>query len=684
MSDMDEFEGQVETDAKGLTRRGFLGAAAVAGAAAGLMAGPVGSAFASDPMTASQIAWDFETDVLVIGTGPAGCSCAAWAARGGAAVTVLEMNDKIGGKGVLAGGNLGIGGGTRMQTSAGYVETADIIYQDRTVESLRTDATMTVGDVAGGKHTVGLWRKISGAIDAEGMPRVFADKSLDTWNWLDGLGAPFLKANLSTYTLSYRGSRYYTTTAAQPVDPTNAAGMQAGGAGLIWPMHDDAVKHGAQFLLNKKMTKIIREGDRSGRVIGVEVYDSVAKTTQHYRARKAVFLGTGSWNGSMNLKTLFTPWLSKYPHISGEPYVFNDGSGVELAIEAGASLTTDRGSDWHGWHRHPGTIWHSITQPYGVPGVADPVAADVIFVNADGQRFMNEEIGEDNPAWVGGNPPFYFAQICATQKTDAHGPIVWIVMDDAQRALQSYTFTPGTDPKTANVMTDPLMYATDPTIAGLAAKIGVPAATLATTISHYNTLVTGGADTDFGKTKMTGQIATGPFHAVKWGIMKHNTIGGITINPKAQVMDWNTQVIPGLYAAGESAGGMDLIGLAKPIVFGRVAGEWAAQETTTSPAATSLTLKADHAALAHGKSVKLSSVLGGVDGIPVGASVRFEVRAPGKSAYALIKTAKVAATGAASISYKLAKKGNYAFRVVFVKTADFKASTSKSVKVVSN
>jgi succinate dehydrogenase/fumarate reductase flavoprotein subunit len=45
------------------------------------------------------------------------------------------------------------------------------------------------------------------------------------------------------------------------------------------------------------------------------------------------------------------------------------------------------------------------------------------------------------------------------------------------------------------------------------------------------------------------------------------------------VMDCHGDVIPGLYCAGECAGGMDLIGNAKPIVFGRVAGEWLAKET---------------------------------------------------------------------------------------------------------
>ena len=227
------------------------------------------------------------------------------------------------------------------------------------------------------------------------------------------------------------------------------------------------------------------------------------------------------------------------------------------------------------------------------------------------------------------------------------------------------------------------MYATDASIAGLAAKIGVDATALGTTVSNYNTMVTNAKDTDFGKTTLTGQIVTGPFHAVKWGIMKHNTLGGVTINPKAQVVDWDTNVIPGLYAAGEVAGGMDTIGLARPIVFGRVAGGWAAKETTTSPAPTTVTLKADHASLVHGKSVKLSSVLGGMDGIPTGAAVRFEVKAPGKSSFVLIKSVTVGATGAAALAYKLAKKGNYAFRARYLATADFAASTSKSVAVVS-
>jgi succinate dehydrogenase/fumarate reductase flavoprotein subunit len=59
-------------------------------------------------------------------------------------------------------------------------------------------------------------------------------------------------------------------------------------------------------------------------------------------------------------------------------------------------------------------------------------------------------------------------------------------------------------------------------------------------------------------------------------------MGGIEINPSAQVLDTNGKVIPGLYAAGETTGGIHgsnrLGGNALPdtVVFGKIAGESAA------------------------------------------------------------------------------------------------------------
>ncbi|MDR1422252.1 MAG: FAD-dependent oxidoreductase [Coriobacteriales bacterium] len=569
---IEDLRAKADESKPGFSRRNFLtgaGVLAAGVAAAGLAAcggEPAGASGDESGGASGDGAWDYEADVIVVGTGPAGLSCAAAAGEGGVSVIAIDANDKIGGKGILAGGNLGIGGGTRMQLDEGFEETADIIYEDRTVPNLRTDKTMTVDTVDGREYEMGQWRKISGAEDGEGMARAFADASLDTWNWLDGMGCSFIKANVSSMSLVYRGSRYFTTTAPQLVDREGAEdSMKAGGAGLIWPIYDRAEESGVEFMLNCKMTKIIREeGDRAGRVIGIEADLNGAPVK--FKANKAVFLGTGSWNGSATLKQLFLPWLNKYPHVSGEPYVFNDGTGIELALGAGAALSTDRGCDWHGWHRHAGTPWHSIDLPYGLPGTAEPLDSECIYVNAEGNRFMNEEIGEDNPAWVGGSKPFYFAQLCAAQTGDADGPIVWIILDETSRAKQELEFTVGE-------IVEDSMYKQAGTIEELAAGIGVPAENLTAAVGRYNEMVAAGVDEDFQKVHLDAPIATPPFHAVKWGIQKHNTLGGVTINPKSQVLDWGYNPIPGFYAAGESAGCMDLIGLAKPIVFGRIAGQ---------------------------------------------------------------------------------------------------------------
>ena len=56
------------------------------------------------------------------------------------------------------------------------------------------------------------------------------------------------------------------------------------------------------------------------------------------------------------------------------------------------------------------------------------------------------------------------------------------------------------------------------------------------------------------------------------------TFGGLKINADGQVIGTDWQPIPGLYAAGENAGGMSHHGLAKGILFGRLAGNHAAAQ----------------------------------------------------------------------------------------------------------
>jgi hypothetical protein len=108
----------------------------------------------------------------------------------------------------------------------------------------------------------------------------------------------------------------------------------------------------------------------------------------------------------------------------------------------------------------------------------------------------------------------------------------------------------------------------------------ISGATLESTVTRYNSFVDSGNDADFGKPTPKYKVQTPPFYAA-WAMpVVHDTRTGLRINAKCQVMDFSGNVIPGLYCAGESAGGFSLHGLARCVVQGRIAGKNAASETS--------------------------------------------------------------------------------------------------------
>ena len=108
----------------------------------------------------------------------------------------------------------------------------------------------------------------------------------------------------------------------------------------------------------------------------------------------------------------------------------------------------------------------------------------------------------------------------------------------------------------------------------------ISGAALEATVTRYNSLVDAGSDADFAKPAPKYKIQTPPFYAA-WAMpVIHDTRAGLRINAKCQVVDFSGNVIPGLYCAGESAGGFGLHGLARCLVQGRIAGKNAASETS--------------------------------------------------------------------------------------------------------
>jgi hypothetical protein len=108
----------------------------------------------------------------------------------------------------------------------------------------------------------------------------------------------------------------------------------------------------------------------------------------------------------------------------------------------------------------------------------------------------------------------------------------------------------------------------------------VPLKHLAKTVATWNNYVDAGADAEFEREKdgAMHRIATPPFYALSIMVVWHDSYGGLRVNGRQQVIDMQGEVIPGLFAGGEAAGGFDKHGLGKGTVQGFIAGTHAVAE----------------------------------------------------------------------------------------------------------
>jgi urocanate reductase len=333
------------------------------------------------------------------------------------------------------------------------------------------------------------------------------------------------------------------------------------GAGLMKPLEAHAKTKGVKILVEHKMTKIIRAGETTGKVMGVEVQARGKKL--YFKAKKAVILGTGGWKGHKYLRKLFDSRLTEDLGVTGTPIVNPDGSGIEAGLKAGAVLVSDRTNDSALFRFTFATKEYQMppNSPYGAEGlvVSGPRRGDVIFINKAGKRFVSEE---DSASF--GTYSFFDAAFAQ------EGHILWTIFDDKAAQKNKWQVVPPVTGKGCAFSA--------PTLTELANLIQVPGDALSETVKKYNSYVDAGKDPDFDKSTklLKSKIETPLFHAVSISLHVHDTCGGLAINARAQVLDANGKVIPGLYAGGETAGGLDIPGMPRGVIFGRIAGENAA------------------------------------------------------------------------------------------------------------
>lgn len=125
-----------------------------------------------------------------------------------------------------------------------------------------------------------------------------------------------------------------------------------------------------------------------------------------------------------------------------------------------------------------------------------------------------------------------------------------------------------------------------PNGAALAADMGLSPAHIAKTFEQYSAVARSGGPDQFGKKFFQNAPFTmnEELHVAIITPVVHYCMGGVAINARSEVVNQDGKPIPGLYAAGEVAGGVhgrNRLGgnsLLDCVVFGRVAGKCAMEE----------------------------------------------------------------------------------------------------------
>ena len=105
---------QESQGSKSVSRRDFIKQGVAAGVGTAALGACAGIPSAQGT-TADGIKWDYEVDVVVIGSGASGLPCAIRARDAGHTVLVIEQNFDVGGKMLHSGAQVSFGGGDPCQ-----------------------------------------------------------------------------------------------------------------------------------------------------------------------------------------------------------------------------------------------------------------------------------------------------------------------------------------------------------------------------------------------------------------------------------------------------------------------------------------------------------------------------------------------------------------------------------------
>ncbi|MBR2836237.1 MAG: FAD-binding protein [Coriobacteriales bacterium] len=498
-----------------LSRRTFLAGAAAAGAVA---AAGVAAASADEAAWLPE-AWDYETDVLVIGYGGAGVWAALTAADEGASeVLILEKAP------VRGGGNSSINLG---------------------------EFTIPV-DAAGCALYI---KSFTAGLVPDSMCEAWANEAVRNGEYATLWGLPWVQ-NAGTLASRYTESCEYPFL---PGSDSMAIGAIDGYGMNFWDIMDaNRADMGIEVLFSVTNEELIQNPETK-EILGC--YADYEGKRIAIKARKGTILTLGGFEFNEELKN---EYLKVYPALGFYGWPYNTGDGIKMVQKVGAQL----------WHMNcmiggANPNFHDPEYPFAIQ--LSPKSDNYIWVNRVGKRWRNEKASSSpHVGWHQWLP--FDDSICGFERIPT-----WAVID--QTAFEAGMLGPDPTARLARGMYAPTLpkelgrydgWSADnqaevdrgwvlkgETIEELVAKMNeidpgmMTAEALQATIDTYNGYCAAGEDPDFGRpADNLLPVEKAPFYA--WPIYPGgcSTLGGPKKNENAQVVDFDDNPIPRLYAAG--------------------------------------------------------------------------------------------------------------------------------------
>ena len=543
-------------------------------------------------MTNSE--WNYEADVIVVGSGAAAYSAAITSRSKGVEVIMVEK--------------AALYGGTTLRSGGGFWIPNNRFQKEKGINDNKEDATRYMARYSfpqlydpDDPH-LGLFENeyslISTYYDTASqavkhLEDIGALKTIQEINWTGKPQVDYME--ILPENKGIRGRLLYSM---------GADGKLAYGGELIRQLKSWADSHNIKLILNHRVKRVIR--NRKGEVYGVEAINK--NENARFRARKAVIFGSGGFTHNAELMLRF----QRGPHFGGCAAPSNTGDFVYIAEASGAQLGNMASA-----FRAEIVLEEALRDPDGFHNVFYVMGDSILEVNRCGLRFGDEKRNYNDRAMT------HF--VWDPLRAEWTNMLIFMVYDQRTATLwQGFPPLPVQDMPAPYVISgntlDQLSLNIDARLASLAGKTGGFrldagfAENLKQTVARFNGFARTGVDLDFHRgefdydrewttfpptipgakwppegTKnytMYPLSDTGPYFAMILGAGTLDTNGGPIINDKAQVLDAENKPITGLYGAGDCIasptanaywGGGSTIGPA--MTFGYIAGLHAVQES---------------------------------------------------------------------------------------------------------